>query len=296
MGPPKPIVVSSRTTQAGILEFMTKLLKDRVTLDRAFSKRGYCSRTEAVRFIRSGEVTVNGRGVKDPETWVSLDQDQIRHQGQMIKPRKNIYLALYKPKGYVTSYGDPDGRRTVYDLLKGLEEWVFPVGRLDLDTTGLLLMTNDTDFSERLTNPSNKISKTYLVKINCLLSADSLRRLRDGITLKNQEKTQPARIQVLKEKAKTSQLEMTIYEGKNRQVRRMIEAAGGKVLKLVRTRIGRLTLKGLEIGKWRFLEKKEVEQLIKSRSGSESPITLPAAGSSELSIKMKKPSGEMRLI
>lgn len=264
-----------------ILGIMVKLSKDRVTLDRAFSKCGYCSRTEAVRHIRDGKITVNGRGVRDPETWVSLERNQIRYLGQLIKPRKNIYLALYKPKGYVTSYGDPDGRPTVYDLLKGLEEWVFPVGRLDMDTTGLLLMTNDTNFSERLTNPSSKISKTYLVKINCLLSTESLQRLRDGITLKNQEKTQSARIQVLKEKEKTSQLEITIGEGKNRQVRRMIEAAGGKVLKLVRTRIGKLSLVGLEIGKWRFLEKKEVEQLMKSQSGRGFPNSCPPGGTNE---------------
>lgn len=260
---------------------MVKLSKDRVTLDRAFSKCGYCSRTEAVRHIRDGRVTVNGRGVRDPETWVSLERDQIRHLGRLIKHSKNIYLALYKPKGCVTSYGDPDGRPTVYDLLKGLEEWVFPVGRLDMNTTGLLLITNDTNFSERLTNPSSKISKTYLAKINCLLSAESLQSLRDGITLKNQEKTQPAKIKVLKEKAKNSQLEITLCEGKNRQVRRMVEAVGGKVLKLVRIRIGRLTLEGLEIGTWRFLEKKEVEQLMKIPDGSDFPKSAPAGGINE---------------
>jgi 23S rRNA pseudouridine2605 synthase len=254
---------------------MTKLSKDRVTLDRALSKFGFCSRTEAVRYIRSGDVSVNDQSVRDPETWVSLEQDQIRHLGHLIKHRTNIYLALYKPKGYVTSYGDPDGRPTVYDLLHGLEEWVFPVGRLDLDTTGLLLMTNDADFSERLTNPSNKISKTYLVKIKGLLSAESLQQLRDGIRLKNQEKTRPARVRILKEKTNTSQLEITIYEGKNRQVRRMIEAAGGKVLKLVRTRIGNLTLEGLEIGKWRFLQKKEVAQLMKCQTGRGFPGLCP---------------------
>jgi 23S rRNA pseudouridine2605 synthase len=242
---------------------MTRLLKDRVTLDRAFSKCGFFSRTEAAHKIKSGKVTVNGRVIREPQAWVSLQQDRIRLEGQLVKPQKNIYLALYKPKGYVTSSGDPDGRATVYDLLKEIDEWIFPVGRLDMDTTGLLLMTNDAGFSEHLTNPASKVSKTYLVKINFRLSPEQLQLLREGITLKNGEKTLPARIRILKEKEKTSLLEIGICEGKNRQVRRMIEALGGKVLKLVRTRIGMLTLEGLEIGKWRLLDKEEVRQLVK---------------------------------
>jgi 23S rRNA pseudouridine2605 synthase len=238
-----------------------KAAKDRMTLDRFFSKCGIYSRTDAVRKIRAGLVTVNGRVVRDPASWVSRGQDKIRCDGQRIKSRDHLYIALYKPKGFVTSYGDPDGRPTVYDLLQGLEDWVFPVGRLDKDTTGLLIMTNDTDLSEHLTNPVSKVSKTYLAKINCRLSPEQIQKLTEGVVLKNGENTLPARVIVLKEKEKTMQIEMVLQEGKNRQVRRMIEAVGGKVLKLVRTRIGVLSLEGLEIGKWRHLEKKEVRQL-----------------------------------
>lgn len=235
--------------------------KDRVTLDRAFSKRGLFSRTEALKKIKSGAVTVNGKVMRDPATWISLRHDKIRCDGQRLQQRQQIYLMLYKPKGVVTSCGDPEGRTTVYDLLKDPGQWVFPVGRLDKDTTGLLLMTNDAQFSEALTNPLSKVPKTYLVKVNCLFSDSQLEQLRQGIPLKNGEKTLPARVKVLKTKEKSMHLEIIICEGKNRQVRRMIEALGGKVLKLVRTRIGKLGLGDLPIGKWRMLDKRDLALL-----------------------------------
>jgi 23S rRNA pseudouridine2605 synthase len=167
---------------------------------------------------------------------------------------------LYKPKGYLTTYKDPEGRPTVYDLIPDLKAWVFPVGRLDLDTSGLLLMTNDTALAERLTNPDYKIPKTYLVKSASVLSDEQLERLRRGVELSDGP-TRPAQVRRIRDSEKHSFLEMTISEGRNRQVRRMLEAVDSKTLKLVRTAIGPLRIGDLAIGKYRPLTASEAESL-----------------------------------
>ena len=236
--------------------------KDRVTLDRAFSKWGQLSRTDAIIEIRRGVVSVNGRAVLDPGCWVSLGQDRIVWEGRELRPRNFIYLMLYKPPGVVTTYRDPQKRRTVYDLLTGQKEWVFPIGRLDMDTSGLLLLTNDTRFSELLTNPSSKVPKTYLVKVNFHPSSEQLNELAKGIRLKNGETTLPAKVRALRYTEKCAFLEIILVEGKNRQIRRMIEAQGGRVLKLVRTRIGNLPLGDLSIGKYRSLRPRELARVL----------------------------------
>lgn len=235
--------------------------KDRVTLDRAFSKAGLFSRTEALRKIRAGSVKVNGKIVRDPGRWVSLATDTIHCDGQLLRARKKIYLMFYKPTGVVTSHGDPDQRKTIYDFLQDFGEWIFPVGRLDKDTSGLLLLTNDTDFGERLTNPVFKVPKTYQLKVNFHPTAEQFRQLELGLSLKNGQQTLPAQVKLLRQTDKHSFLELIITEGKNRQVRRMIEALGGRVLKLVRTRIGNLALGNLPIGKYRILDRRDLAQL-----------------------------------
>ncbi len=243
--------------------------KDRVTLDRAFSKWGQLSRTDAVVEIRRGVVSVNGRAVLDPDCWVSLDRDRILWEGRKLRPSKFIYLMLYKPPGVVTTYRDPQNRRTVYDLLTDQKEWVFPVGRLDRDTSGLLLLTNNTRFSELLTNPSSKVPKTYLVKVNFHPSPVQLEELAKGIRLKNGETTLPAKVRALRYTEKCAFLEIILVEGKNRQVRRMIEAQGGRVLKLVRTRIGGVPLGDLPIGEYRALSSRELAKLLHSAKQEE---------------------------
>ncbi|MEW5975554.1 MAG: pseudouridine synthase [Acidobacteriota bacterium] len=235
--------------------------KDRVTLDRAFSKAGMCSRTDALRKIQSGQVSVNGRVVRDPEMWVSQTRDVIRHEGRALQGATKVYLMLYKPRGVVTTHRDPDGRRTVYDLLTDLEAWVSPVGRLDKDTSGMLLLTNDTQFSEGLTNPVNKVPKTYQLKVSFNPTEEQLEMLRKGIFLKNGERTLPSKVRKLRCSERHAHLELEIVEGRNRQVRRMIEAIGGKVLKLVRTRIATLTLGNLQVGRYRPLNGREVREL-----------------------------------
>jgi pseudouridine synthase len=238
----------------------TRLAKDRVTLDRAFSKAGVFSRTEALKKIKSGVVRVNGKVVREPASWVSLSRDSIQCEGQPLRKRPKLYLMLYKPTGVVTSHGDPGQRKTVYDLLTGVKEWVFPVGRLDLDTSGLLIMTNDTTLAEQMTNPLSKVPKTYQLKINFHPTPEQLDRLKSGIKLNSGETTLPADVKVLRQNEKYSFLELVLVEGKNRQVRRMIEALGGRVMKLVRTRIG------LPIGHYRVLTRQELTELLKRPS------------------------------
>jgi 23S rRNA pseudouridine2605 synthase len=230
------------------------------TLDRALSKAGLGSRTEARSWIGAGRVSVNGRVIQTPDHWVDLERDKITLDGKPIRQSEKLYLLLYKPKGYLTTYKDPEGRPTVYDLLPDLKSFVFPVGRLDLDSSGLLLMTNDSALAEQLTNPDFKVPKTYLLKSATVLSPEQLDRLRGGVEL-NDGPTRPAVVQRIRESAKRSFLEITISEGRNRQVRRVLEAVDSKVLKLVRTAIGPLRIGDLCIGKYRPLTPAEVDSL-----------------------------------
>jgi pseudouridine synthase len=231
------------------------------TLDRVLSKLGVCSRTESREWIEQGRLQVNGQTIRDPEQWVDLDRDRIALDGKPVRAEQKTYVVLNKPKGYLTSYTDPDGRKTIYDLLKALDQWVFPVGRLDLDTSGLLLMTNDSEFAEHITSPEHHVAKTYLVKSSLLLTDEQLRQLRDGIEL-NDGPTRPAQVRRVRDSEKYTFLEITITEGRNRQVRRMVEALGATVLKLVRVSIGSLRIGTLQIGQWRALMLDEVRMLI----------------------------------
>ncbi len=230
------------------------------TLERVLSKAGLGSRTEARKWIGAGRVRVNGELVQTPDRWVDLERDRVTLDGKLVRNLERRYILLYKPTGYITSYGDPEGRPTVYDLLSGLGVWVSTVGRLDQDSSGLLILTNDTQFAERIMNPEFKIPKTYLVKCSTLLGDHQLNLLRGGVEL-NDGPTRPALVQRVRDSARYTHLEITITEGRNRQVRRMIEAIGSKVLKLVRTAIGPIGMGTLEIGKYRDLTAHELSSL-----------------------------------
>ena len=230
------------------------------TLERVFSKAGVASRTDARSWIGAGRVRVNGKTVQDPDRWIDLDRDRITLDGKPLRAQAKTYVLLYKPKGYLTTYRDPERRPTVYDLLADFGAWLSPVGRLDLDTSGLLLMTNDTDFAERVTNPEHKVPKTYQVKASALLNDEQIERLRRGVELSD-GLTSPATVRRLRDSGKYTHIEMTITEGRNRQVRRMLEAVDSKVLKLVRTAIGPVRIGGLTIGKWRKLTEDEIRAL-----------------------------------
>ena len=230
------------------------------TLERVFSKAGLGSRTDARSWIGAGRVRVNGRTVSNPDHWVDLEKDRITLDGKPLATPAKLYILLYKPKGYLTTWRDPEGRPTVYDLIADVSGWVTPVGRLDLDTSGLLLLTNDTAFAERIMNPAHKVAKTYQLKAATLLSDDQVEQLRRGVELSDGV-TRPAEVRRLRDAAKYTFLEITIAEGRNRQVRRMLEAVGSKVLKLVRIAIGPIRLDDLPIGSWRHLTPAELQSL-----------------------------------
>jgi 23S rRNA pseudouridine2605 synthase len=230
------------------------------TLERVLSKAGAGSRSEARSWIGARRVSVNGRVVENPDHWVDLERDHVTLDSQPLRRAERVYLLLHKPAGYLTTYRDPQGRPTIYDLLPGREQYLFPVGRLDLDTSGLLILTNDAGFAERLTNPDYKVPKTYLVKANKVLTDDDLEALRRGVELRDGP-TRGARV----ERVRGSVFEITITEGRNRQVRRMVEAVGGKVEKLTRTAIGPVILGDLASGAARLLTAEEVRMLGGSR-------------------------------
>jgi len=230
------------------------------TLERVISKAGLGSRTDARSWISDGRVQINRQTVRNPDHWVDLDQDRITVNGTPLRAAEKTYVLLYKPKGYLTTWRDPAGRPTVYDLLKDTGTWLAPVGRLDLDTSGLLVLTNDNDFAERLTNPDHKITKTYQIKAGTLLTDAQLEQLRSGVELSDGP-TRPAQITRLRDNGRHTFLEMTITEGRNRQVRRMLEAVESKVTKLVRIAIGPVRIGDLQIGKWRPLTTEEVKSL-----------------------------------
>jgi len=234
------------------------------TLERVLSKAGAGSRTEARAWIAKGRVKVNGRVVTNPDEWIDLERDKVAMDGKPLAKQAPAYVLLYKPTGYLTTYRDPEGRPTIFDLLPDRERYLFPVGRLDLDTSGLLILTNDTAFAERLTNPDYKVPKTYLVKASKYLDDDALDRLRNGVELKDGP-TRPAKVERMREAGGKTVFEITITEGRNRQVRRMVEALDAKVLKLVRVAIGPIRIGELQMGKIRELTKEEVNVLTRKR-------------------------------
>ena len=232
------------------------------TLERVLSKAGVGSRVDARSWTHAGRVRVNGQITRNPDQWIDMKRDRVLFDGKPLVARERIYLLLYKPPGYLTTYKDPEGRPTVYDLIADAGTFLSPVGRLDLDTSGLLLMTNDNQFAERVTNPTSHVPKTYLVKASAVLTDTQLQQLRDGIELADGP-TRPALVTRLRDSGKFTHFEITLTEGRNRQVRRMVEALQAKVLKLVRVRIGHIAIGRLPIGKWRLLTAAEVASLSK---------------------------------
>jgi 23S rRNA pseudouridine2605 synthase len=224
------------------------------------SQAGIGSRKEARQWIGAGRVAVDGKKIQTPDAWVDPEHQRVTLDGKPLRAAKKVYLLLYKPKGCVTTYKDPDGRPTVYDLLKDVPEKVFSAGRLDLDSTGLLIFTNDGEFADRITSPESHVPKTYLVKASILLSDDQLDQLRRGVVLTDGP-TRRAEVKRVRDSSSYTFFEITITEGRNRQVRRMVETLGAKVLKLVRTEIGSIRIGELQIGKYRPLTEREIREL-----------------------------------
>jgi len=233
-------------------------------LQKVIAQAGVASRRDAEDLIKAGRVTVNGKVVTELGTKVEPKQARIAVDNKPIKAEKYLYILLNKPKGIITALEDPQGRKTVADLVADIPERIYPVGRLDYNTEGLLIMTNDGDLTNTLTHPSHEIEKTYLAKVQGYPPEEKLDKLRVGIKLED-GMTAPAKINVIaidREKELTT-LELVIHEGKNREIRRMCEAIGYPVKNLKRIKIAFLTLEGLRRGQYRQLLSAEVEELKK---------------------------------
>jgi 23S rRNA pseudouridine2605 synthase len=223
-----------------------------------------CSRREAERWIADGRVRVDGAVERSPSRRIDPLRGRVVVDGRLVgdgTPR--VVLAFHKPVGFVTTRADPGGRATVYDALGDVGRWVFPVGRLDRDTSGLLILTNDHRLGERLTSPGHHVPKTYHARVAGVPDGEALRALREGMPLGDGSVTRPARVRVLGTASGggSTWLEIVLTEGRNRQVRRMGASVGHEVVELVRVRIGRLGLGELAPGEWRELGPKEVESL-----------------------------------
>lgn len=230
------------------------------TLDRALSRLGAGSRAQAREWIEAGRVRVNGRVLRNPDAWIDPRTDRVALDGREVRTVKRVYLALHKPKGYLTTRTDPQGRATVYDLLGELAAWVAPVGRLDRDTTGLLLFTNDSDLADRITDPQHHLPKTYRVTTRGALGEEELERLAGGVELEDGP-TKPAHVRRLEPTGRNARIELVLREGRNRQVRRMLAALGHKVVALERVSIGPVRLAGLAPGQFRPLTRAELASL-----------------------------------
>jgi 23S rRNA pseudouridine2605 synthase len=236
------------------------LREKRSGLARALSKLGFCSRSEAAELIRAGRVKLNGAVRRDAEAPVRLGRDRIEVDGLGVKAAEKIYWMLNKPRGIVTTAEDEQGRETVYELLPAEIPWMGPVGRLDKASEGLLLMTNDTEWAARVTAPENHVEKTYHVQVGVAGDNSLPARLEAGVTSEG-EFLRPKRVKVLRSGEKNCWLEIVLDEGKNRQIRRMLEECGVEVLRLVRVAIGAARLGDLGKGKARELTRNEIQML-----------------------------------
>ncbi len=231
-------------------------------LQKVLAQAGVASRRGAEELIVQGKVTVNGKPVTELGTKVDPEKDSISVDGKKIKRREpKLYLLLNKPAGYVTTLRDPQGRRKVTDLLKGIKTRVYPVGRLDYETEGLLLLTNDGELAYGLTHPKHGVEKTYLAQVVGVPDPKKMRLLREGVRLEDGV-TAPAQVRRLAIIEGNALLELKIHEGRNRQVRRMCGAIGHPVIKLQRTGLGGLSLEGVALGAYRRLTEQEVAGLI----------------------------------
>ncbi|WP_462412079.1 23S rRNA pseudouridine(2605) synthase RluB [Neobacillus sp. Marseille-QA0830] len=230
-------------------------------LQKVIARAGIASRRKAEELIKEGKVKVNGKVVTELGIKVS-GSDKVEVNEIPLEKEEPVYFLLYKPRGVITSVSDDKGRKVVTDFFPEIKERIYPIGRLDYDTSGLILLTNDGDFAHLLMHPSHEIEKVYVAKVKGVPLKENLRKLEKGIKLED-GKTAPAKVKLLSfdKKKQTSIAEITIHEGKNRQVRRMFEAIGHEVIKLKRERYGFLTLSGLSSGEARELTPHEVKQL-----------------------------------
>lgn len=236
---------------------------EEVRLQKYLANCGIASRRKSEELITSGKISVNGKVITELGTKINPSTDKILYNGKEVKEEsKHVYILLNKPIGYVTTSKDQFGRDSVMDLVK-VKERIVPVGRLDMYTSGALILTNDGDFVYQVTHPKHEIEKTYTVTMKGIVTKEEVEKLRNGIKIDDYI-TKEAKAKILKtdEEKNQSRLEITIHEGKNRQVRKMCEAIGHKVLALHRSKIAGIGVKDLSLGKWRYLNKEEVNKII----------------------------------
>lgn len=227
---------------------------------------GIASRRKGDELIRAGNVSVNGLVVREPGLLI-VEGDVVEVDGRVIRPEKKmVYIMLHKPKGYITSASDERGRPTVLDLTSDISERIFPVGRLDYNTSGLLIMTNDGDFANLMMHPRNRIYKTYLARVAGTMSRGTAEQMKKGVEIDG-VRTAPALVEILKQGDRSSLLQIQIFEGRNRQIRKMCEAVGHPVLELHRSAVGSLTLGHLKEGHYKNLSPREVEMLKRAARG-----------------------------
>ena len=235
-------------------------------LQKYLANSGIASRRKAEEYILEGKIKVNGKVVIELGTKVNPDKDVIEFEGKRVNnDKKKVYVLLNKPIDYVTTVKDQFNRNTVVDLVKNAGNNLLPVGRLDMYTSGALILTNDGDFIFHVTHPKHEVEKTYTVTLRGKVTNEDVESLRQGVIIDEEYKTKPAKVRIMKidEEKNLSRLEIVIHEGKNRQVRKMCEAIGKKVIALHRSKIGNIDVKDLKIGQWRYLTKKEVDMLMK---------------------------------
>ena len=241
---------------------------EQVRLQKFLAEAGVASRRKSEELILAGKIAINGKVVTELGTKVNPHTDKVTFNGQIVEScEKKVYILLNKPIGYVTTANDQFNRDTVLDLVK-VRERVVPCGRLDMYTSGALILTNDGDFVYKITHPKHEITKTYTVTLKGIVTNEEVQSLRNGVEIDDEGipyKTKEAKVKILKTdlEKNISRLEIVIHEGKNRQVRKMCEAVGRKVLALHRSKIGDVGVKDIELGKWRFLKDYEIQKLLK---------------------------------
>ena len=232
-------------------------------LQKVMAEYGVASRRKSEEMIYAGKVKVNGRLVTEPGLKIDKDRDVIEVDGEIIKsPEKKIYILLNKPSGYITSVRDQFGRPTVLDLLKGISTRVFPIGRLDYDTEGLLILSNDGELTYRITHPKHSIDKTYRALVRGEADKSDIKIFERGMAIEDYI-TAPAKMEIVRYSKGNSVIDITIHEGRNRQVRKMCSAIGHEVIRLRRIKIGDIGLGGLKTGEWRYLRDSEIRYLKK---------------------------------
>jgi len=232
-------------------------------LQKFLAESGVASRRKSEELIKNGFVSVNGEVVTELGVKIEPDKDIVMYRGEVVKSEENlVYIMLHKPEGYVTTAKDQFERATVLDIISDIEERIYPVGRLDYDTSGLLIMTNDGDLTYRLTHPKHDVEKTYIARVIGVPTDESLEKFREGLMI-GDYKTAKAKVEIVKDEGRTCSLRIVIKEGKNRQVRKMCEAIGHKTIALKRIATGKIFLGELKRGEYRDLTMDEVKYLKK---------------------------------